>query len=137
MVMGIVPAHEHSKRTEDEWVEAIKTEYVECAKKTKFNSKAEAMAACLRLATNVRLVGFSFSLFSFDLLPFPINPEVAASRNWTGRDSGLNQDDDAKEKEEAGRSCWRRWFGTGNAPGPGGGLFLRRGPATGAAGRNI
>jgi len=62
--MGMVPAHEHSKRTEDEWVEAIKTEYVECAKKTKFNSKAEAMAACLRLATNVRLVGY-LQLFSF------------------------------------------------------------------------
>jgi hypothetical protein len=67
--MGIVPAHEHSKRTEDEWVEAIKTEYGECAKKTKFTSKAEAMAACLRLATNVRLV----VCWQFSLFPFPFS----------------------------------------------------------------
>ncbi|ELR24836.1 myosin head (motor domain) domain containing protein [Acanthamoeba castellanii str. Neff] len=65
LVMGMIPAHEHSKRTEDEWVEAIKTEYVECAKKAKFNSKPEAMAACLRLATNLPLYGHSV---------FPVKP---------------------------------------------------------------
>jgi hypothetical protein len=50
--MEMVPAREHSKRTEDEWIDAIKTEYVECTKETKL-TKPEAMAAFLRLATNV------------------------------------------------------------------------------------
>lgn len=52
--MAKIPKNELNKRTEDEWIDAIRTEYEAAKAEAKFPGDKQAILACLRLAASVR-----------------------------------------------------------------------------------
>lgn len=53
VVISMIPKKEHKKRTEEEWVDSIRTEYEAAKKEGKYAAQSDAVVSCLKLATNV------------------------------------------------------------------------------------
>lgn len=67
-IMAMIAKLEKNKRTEDEWVDSIRTEYEAAKKEAKFPSQREAILACLQLASSVRFSCCISCSISSDLL---------------------------------------------------------------------